>query len=143
MSAGNRAIMNALMSISPKTVLIVEDMFTMRIFIKALLRPKGFNFLEAEDGLLALKLLQTARPDLILSDLEMPHLNGLELCKRVRAIPHLSKVPFLLLTGRGRNMDRGEAEAAGISDFLSKPINAEELEATVAKFLLPAGDAKG
>jgi CheY-like chemotaxis protein len=123
-----------------KTILIVEDMYTIRVFIRALL-GKGWNFLEASDGEEALKILAANAPDLILTDVEMPKVDGIELCLKVRADPRLAAVPVILITGKPTEELRRRATEVGVNDFLTKPINADLLATTLAKYV--KGEADG
>ncbi|WP_035692135.1 PP2C family protein-serine/threonine phosphatase [Azospirillum halopraeferens] len=109
-------------------VLVVDDNRINRHLLTALLERGGVGHLEtAGDGNEALDLLDTFRPDLILLDLMMPHLDGFDMCRRLRAMPAWQDLPVLVQSSLNRAEDRARAFAAGATDYVAKPINAVEL----------------
>jgi len=120
-----------------KTILTVDDATTMRKIIVLALRGAGHDVLEAEDGLAALEVLQTRHVDLIITDVNMPRLNGIEMTRRVRLLPNFQKTPILLLTTESDPNIKNLGRAAGATGWLVKPFQREQLLAVVAK-VLPA-----
>lgn len=111
------------------TILLVEDAAVMRKMERKVLGTLGFeNIVEAENGRDAiLKLGGGQHADLIISDWNMPEMNGYDLLVWVRAQDEYKELPFLMATGRGEKKEVSQATAAGVSSFISKPFNAEEL----------------
>jgi len=115
----------------PLRALIVEDSPSVRLYLEALVRKWGFDTSSAADGAEAWELLQSRPIHLLISDWMMPRLSGLELCRRVRAaaLPHY--VYTILVTARSESADLLEGMSAGADDFLSKPVDARELQVRV------------
>jgi PAS domain S-box-containing protein len=108
-------------------VLLVEDNRDMRHYLTRLLNEEGYSVDAASDGLMALKRLESIRPDLILSDVVMPRLDGVALLRRLREDDALSSIPFILLSARADEDFRLEGLEAGADDYLIKPFHAREL----------------
>jgi two-component system chemotaxis response regulator CheY len=116
------------MDFSSCTVLVVDDFATMRRIVVGLLRQAGFRRVaEAEDGAQALRQLQQTRFDLVVSDWNMPNMNGLELLKAVRHSPELQAIPFLLVTAESHKTNIIDAAQAGADGYILKPFNANTL----------------
>lgn len=114
-----------------RRILIAEDNADMRAYLTGLLHSVGE--LEAvEDGLEALESIRRSRPDLIISDVMMPHLDGLALLARLRADPAMAGIPFMLLSARAGEESRIEGLRLGADDYLVKPFSANELVARVS-----------
>ena len=110
------------------TILIVEDSKSIRLLLCFQLKRAGYTVLEAENGVAALKLaLGDPRPELIISDVMMPEMDGLEFCRQVRSRPGLEGVPFIFLTSRQQDRQRSEGIGAGATDYVSKPFDARVL----------------
>lgn len=107
-------------------VLLVEDNEDFRFYLKDNL-TQYFQIIEAENGLAAWKLLQQTLPHLIVSDISMPEMDGLELCKKVRAQQRTAHLPIVLLTARAEEAQQLEALETGASDYITKPFNFEVL----------------
>jgi two-component system KDP operon response regulator KdpE len=105
-------------------VLVVDDEPQVRRFLRATLPLHGYRVLEAGDGAEALRLASSHGPDLILLDLGLPDLDGLEVTRRVR---EWSRVPIVVLSARGQEPDKVEALDAGADDYLTKPFGTGEL----------------
>jgi two-component system chemotaxis response regulator CheY len=118
-----------------KTIITVDDAATMRKMIAFTLKSAGYDMLEAEDGLAALNLLKTRSVDLVITDVNMPNMNGIELTRQVRTVPHLAKVPILLLTTESDPAIKNQGRAAGASGWIVKPFKQEQLLAVVGKVL--------
>jgi two-component system, OmpR family, alkaline phosphatase synthesis response regulator PhoP len=95
----------------------------------------------ASDGLEALELAQTERPDLLITDYHMPQLSGLELCQRLKQDPVTAKIPTIMLTARGYQLDLQDTEQNGILRMLSKPFSPRHLLSTVNEVLAAASTA--
>ena len=121
----------------PKTILTVDDATTMRKMVSFTLRGVGHEVLEAQDGAIALSVLQSRAVDLVITDVHMPNMNGIELTRQLRALPSFSKTPILLLTTESDPGKKAEGRAAGATGWIVKPFSQEQLLAIVAK-LFPA-----
>lgn len=115
----------------PGRVLIVDDIASNRIALRAQLRAAYFEVVEADTGLAALALAAAEQPDLILLDVMMPGLDGLETCRRLKRDPATTHIPVVMLTALGRQSDRIDGLEAGADDFLSKPHSHQALFARV------------
>jgi putative two-component system response regulator len=111
----------------PGKILIVDDESAARIVLATLLRKEGFEVDEVRDGTTALVHCASFRPDLVLLDVLMPDVSGLEVCRRIKATPETRLTPVVLITGLSDTEDRIEGINAGADDFLSKPIDFNEL----------------
>lgn len=107
-------------------VLLVEDNEDFRFYLKDNL-SQYFQIIEAENGLAAWKLLQHTLPQLMVSDISMPEMDGLALCKKVRSQPRTAHLPIVLLTARAEEAQQLEALETGASDYITKPFNFEVL----------------
>ena len=116
------------------TILVVDDFSTMRKIIKNNLKQLGFsNIIEAEDGQLALEELKKNKVDLIISDWNMPNINGLELLKAVRGDEGLKQIPFVMVTAEGQKDNVMEAAKAGVSNYIVKPFTPDTFEEKLKK----------
>lgn len=104
-------------------VLVVDDDLTARILATHSLEQEGFEVLLADNGVIALQTFQEAQPDIVLMDVEMPGLNGFDVCRQLRSMPCGKLVPILMATGQDDIDSVREAYAAGATDFVSKPFN--------------------
>ena len=95
----------------------------------------GYSAYAARDGLEAIKVLEEHHIDVVLADLEMPRLNGLELTQYMRADETLRQVPVIMITSRGMGKHRRRAEAAGVNAYLNKPVANDELVALIDKLV--------
>jgi sigma-B regulation protein RsbU (phosphoserine phosphatase) len=114
-----------------RRVLVVDDSRMQRRILVASLKRWGFEVWEAEDGHQALEICAADPPELILSDWMMPGMSGLELCKAFRALPHDGYGYFILLTSKSESAEVTRGLDAGADDFLTKPVNADELRARI------------
>jgi two-component system chemotaxis response regulator CheY len=122
-----------------KSVLIVEDSATTRAMIKAVIEDMGEDFttLEADTGFEALKLLPQEPLDLIITDINMPDVNGLELISFVKGNPNYSHIPVIIVTTERSTGDKERGLALGASAYVTKPFQAGELQEAIAKTLNP------
>ena len=117
-------------------ILIVDDFATMRKVIRNLLKQGGFeNIVEAEDGVAALKVLQSQKVDFVISDWNMPNMSGLELLKAVRGADDLKELPFLMVTAEALKDNVVAAVKAGVSNYIVKPFTAEVLNEKIEKIV--------
>src|SRR5258708_16410806 len=110
-----------------KRVLYIEDNFQNKRLIKKVLQAKGYEVLEAEDGLQGIALAARERPDLILMDINMPGMDGMEATSRLKSSPDLSHIPIIALTANAMRGDRERIMAAGCDDYLQKPVDNTKL----------------
>lgn len=106
-------------------VLIVDDSATMRLITSDALIKTGFKVIQAENGDSALSILQTTKPDAILLDVEMPGLNGFEVCSKIRQLPGYEYIPIMMVTGLEDYESISQAFTVGATDFITKPLNAD------------------
>jgi two-component system, OmpR family, alkaline phosphatase synthesis response regulator PhoP len=118
-----------------KKILVVEDEPDIRKLVHYNLAQEHFQTLEAEDGERALRLLERERPHLIILDLMLPGLSGLELCKQLRDRPETRRLPILMLTAKASEADRVVGLEMGADDYLTKPFSPRELVARVKALL--------
>jgi two-component system chemotaxis response regulator CheY len=118
------------------TALVVEDSPTMRqLIVFALSRIRGLAVVEADDGVDALKKLAGSRFDIILTDINMPIMDGLKLVKRVRGDEQLKAIPIVIITTEGAEEDRQRALALGANAYITKPIQAPQVISKVKALL--------
>jgi DNA-binding response OmpR family regulator len=116
---------------TPATILVVDDQPEILENLALVLESEGYRALVAGDGVEALELLQSEAVDLIVADIAMPRLNGYQLYERVRGNPAWVSVPFLFLTARAMDSDIRYGKELGVDDYLTKPIQPEDLLAAV------------
>jgi len=115
-----------------KTVLVVDDDIKTVELVKLYLERDGYQVLTAYDGIEALRLARESRPDLIVLDLMLPDIDGLEVCRTLR---HESDVPIIMLTARTTDQDKLTGLDLGADDYLTKPFSPKELAARVRAVL--------
>ncbi len=119
----------------PRKILVVDDRWENRSVIVNLLEPLGFQLLEAHDGQDGLTKAQSFLPDLIITDLLMPNLDGYGLLKQIRGLPEFKSVPVIASSAHVSGLDRQESIEAGFNSFLPKPVHAQELTEQLQKGL--------
>jgi len=120
--------------------LIVDDFSTMRRIIRNILKEIGYvNADEAEDGQVALSKLKGGSFDFVVSDINMPNMNGFQLLQSIRADESLKGIPVLMVTAEARKEDIVTAAQSGASGYIVKPFTKATLEEKVQKILLKAG----
>lgn len=113
------------MDLTTLSVLVVDDFSTMRRIVIGLLRERGIKkTFEADNGIHALQMLANNHVDMVISDWNMPEMNGLELLKAVRASPEHAHLPFLMITAEARKDNIVEAAHAGADGYIVKPFSA-------------------
>jgi two-component system cell cycle response regulator DivK len=116
-------------------ILIVEDNDKNMKLARDVLQVKGYRTIEADSAEAGLPLASARKPDLVLMDIQLPGMNGIDALKKLRASPDTSHIPVLAFTASVMPQDRREIMSAGFDGFVSKPINLKEFIASVAKAL--------
>lgn len=120
-----------------KTILIVDDSATMVMSVKSTLEMNGFKVESAGDGVIALNKIKAGlKPDLIITDINMPNMGGLDLIKNVKALPAFRFTPILTLTTESQSSKRDEGKKLGATGWLVKPVAGPDL-VKVIKQVLP------
>ena len=122
-------------------VLVVDDSITVRRVTQRLLQREGYRVSLAADGLQALERLQTERPAVVLSDIEMPRMDGFDLVRNIRNDPRLSGLPVIMITSRIAEKHREHARELGVDHYLGKPYSEDELLALIASYTQAAANA--
>ncbi len=115
---------------SKRTIMIVEDNNDFRFYLKDSFKDK-YNILEAENGKQALSLVEKNNVNLIVSDVMMPEMDGLELCNRIKTDPNYSHIPIILLTAKSTQQDKLDGLKQGADEYISKPFSFEILESRI------------
>jgi len=119
----------------PKKILIAEDNpQNMRVVLMTL-RPHGYTLLQATDGEEALEMAMREKPDLILMDVQLPKMSGLEITRKLREMPAFTHTPIIAVTAYAMKGDKEKAIEAGCDAHLPKPINTRELPGLIAEML--------
>ena len=118
-----------------KRILVVEDNETNLYLIRFMLEKSGYEVIEAREGAVGADLAVKEKPDVVLMDLQLPDIDGLEATKRIRASEAGGKIPIITLTSYAMVGDREKAITAGCTGYIEKPINPETVIAEIEKFL--------
>ncbi|MCS6318885.1 MAG: response regulator [Nitrospira sp.] len=119
-----------------KTVLVVDDSPTMRQMVAFTLTSAGYQVVEAGNGKEAVgKVNGGAKPDLVVTDLNMPEMDGITLIKEIRKMPALKFTPILMLTTEASDDQKKAGQAAGATGWIVKPFNPEQMMAVIKKVL--------
>jgi len=122
---------------SAKNILIVEDSATTRALIRAVIEDMGdFNIVEACSGFEALKLLPTQEFNLVMTDVNMPDINGLELIHFIKSNPRYSHIPLIIVSTERSEEDKKRGIALGAMSYITKPFKAQELQEAVKQSIL-------
>ena len=122
-------------------ILIVDDNATNLKLVAYLMKSKGYEVATAVDAETALEAVRTAKPRLILMDLQLPGVDGLELTKQLKSDPATREIIVIAVTAYAMKGDQDRAIAAGCDDYVTKPIDTRQLPETIARHLAgPAGD---
>lgn len=116
-------------------IIVVDDSSTIRSIVKDAFEKSGFNVTTAENGKDALKKIKANPPDLILSDIDMPEMNGIDLCNNVRMDSELKAIPFVIMSANDNRATMRQLLDRGVSAYLVKPFNMEQMVITVEKLL--------
>ena len=117
------------------TILLVEDFDDTRLIMKLWLMKQGYHVVEAENGEDAVTLAEQLHPDLIIMDMMMPGLNGLDATRRIREYQSLRKTPIVAVSAYGANECRARAIAAGCDEYVSTPFEPDALGALIQRLL--------
>jgi CheY-like chemotaxis protein len=120
---------------SQKTILLVDDSKTLLLMEQMILKQGPYRLVTASDGVEAIEKARQEQPQLILLDLMMPELDGLETCKRLKSDDSTRQIPVIVVTTRGESGKKEQAFASGCDDFLTKPIGAHTLLEKVRQYL--------
>ena len=121
----------------PKTIMIVDDSASLRQVVAIALRGAGYDAIEARDGQDALNKLTGQKVHLIVSDVNMPNMDGISFVKAVKALPAYRFTPIVMLTTESQAEKKAQAQAAGAKAWVLKPFNPPQLLAVVQKLVLP------
>lgn len=116
-------------------ILLVEDIDEIRENTRELLEINGFDVIEGNNGYSALKLLETHSVDLILSDIVMPHMDGLQLLDYLKNVPRFQNIPFICMSASVQETEKALAFSKGIQDFITKPFTEDTLLSVIRKAL--------
>ncbi len=116
-------------------ILAVDDSASMRQMVSFTLKGAGHDVIEASDGVEALKLAQGQSVDLVLSDVNMPNMDGITLCKNLRQLGTYKFTPILMLTTESAGDKKMEGKSAGATGWIVKPFNPDQLLTTIKKVL--------
>jgi len=119
----------------PHSVLIVDDEPNILLSLQFLMKKSGYEVRTAKDGEEALAEISRAAPDLVLLDVMMPKIDGFSMCERIRANPEWRDMRIIMLTARGRDVEREKGLALGADDYITKPFSVRELLARVRAVL--------
>jgi len=114
-----------------KTIFLVDDSVTMLMSLEGVLKRHNFKIVTATSGAEALQKIPTTNPDLVITDLNMPGMDGITLIKEIKKISSMRFKPMLMLTTESQGTKRNEAKAAGATGWLVKPVSPQELIAVV------------
>ncbi len=126
-----------------KRILVVDDEPNIRLSLEFLMRKAGYEVTGVDDGEAALEAVKAAAPDLMLLDVTLPKLSGYEVCEAVRANPEWKGVRILMLTARGREIEREKGLALGADDYVTKPLATKDVVQRVQALLSTEKDAEG
>ena len=121
---------------SGKKILVTDDNPVNRLILKELLEAKGYNIIESDSGEDCIRKAKCDAPDLILLDIMMPEISGIEVCKILRQNPETKKIPVIFVTANTQNSTLNDAFEAGGTDYVRKPVNRIELQARIKSALL-------
>jgi chemosensory pili system protein ChpA (sensor histidine kinase/response regulator) len=121
--------------------LVVDDALTVRRVIQRLLVREGYRVLLANDGLHALQVLEQQRPFMVLSDIEMPRMDGFELARSIRSHPQYADLPIVMITSRIAQKHREHAMSLGVNHYLGKPYSESELLGLIRDHVQAIGNA--
>jgi DNA-binding response OmpR family regulator len=124
----------------PQTVLVVDDEPNIVLALQFLMKKAGYDVRVARDGEEALAEIQKSRPDLVLLDVMMPKRDGFNVCETIRANPAWQGTRVLMLTAKGRDIEREKGLALGADGYITKPFSTREVLERVSEILGPARD---
>lgn len=117
-----------------KTILYIEDNYHNRRIVRKILQSRGYTMIEAEDGISGLAMVRELKPPLVLLDIGLPGIDGLEVIAQIRKDQQVRQTPVIALTASAMRGDRERFISAGCDDYLSKPVEALKLIDKVAEY---------
>ncbi|MEG6586189.1 response regulator transcription factor [Dendrosporobacter sp. 1207_IL3150] len=117
------------------TILIVDDEVSIRELIKFNLQKEGYNVLEADDGIKGLAIAKSEKPNLVVLDLMLPGIDGLEVCRSLKSQQNTAAIPIIMLTAKNEEIDKIIGLELGADDYLTKPFSPRELAARIKAVL--------
>ena len=118
-----------------KVILYIEDNAQNMRLVRKMLKIGGYEMIEAMDGMTGLQLVASKKPDLILLDINLPDIDGLEITQRLKSNPELDKIPIVALTANAMFGDRERIIEAGCDDYIAKPVSKKELLTMVKLYI--------
>ena len=123
------------------TILYIEDNPDNRLLVKRILMAEDYALLEAKDARDALQVLETATPDLILMDINMPDMDGYTLTAKIKSLPGFGRVPILALTANVMRGDKEKTLEAGCDGYIQKPLDIDQLTREIERFITRRSNA--
>ncbi|MBX7155823.1 MAG: response regulator [Candidatus Kapaibacterium sp.] len=118
-----------------KTILIADDSASIRKFVSLSLKMQGYNVISAVDGMDALEKLPASPIDMVITDLNMPNMDGYKLIRNIRSYPEFKELPIIILSSLSNDDDIKEGMTSGANSYLVKPFNAKRVQYEVSKYL--------
>lgn len=128
---------------APKTILVADDIEGQRLVLDMLLSSDGHDVVTVEDGREALAYLKDHTPDLVILDVAMPFISGIDVCHRIKRVPRLKDVPVIILTVLTDERTRDMAFFAKADAVVTKPLEGKDFRATVRELLFPSSPTTG
>ncbi len=119
----------------PKQILYIEDNFHNRVLVKRVLEAENYQVIEAEGGVSGIAKAEDMQPDLILIDINLPDIDGYEVTRQLRQMPHIAKIPILAMTANVMKGDREKSLEAGCDGYIRKPIDIDLLPQQIAEHI--------
>lgn len=119
-----------------KTILVAEDSNSIRKFVVFALKIAGYNVIAASDGMEALEKLPAQKIDMLITDLNMPNIDGYKLIETIRQDPEYIDLPVIILSSLSKDHDIKQGMASGANSYLIKPFNQKRIQYEVAKYLI-------
>ncbi len=116
-------------------ILVVDDDKTTRKMISLILKSKGYDVVTAENGMEGLQKLGLEQINLILTDMNMPYMDGIEFTKQVKSLPDFANIPIVMITTEADEEEKKRAFAAGVDDYLVKPTSADQIIDSMKKIM--------
>jgi len=135
MEADSKRITENMGGIMPQSILIVDDAPNIVLSLEFLMKQEGYEVYAVDNGEEALDFLSRNKPDLILLDVMMPRKDGYEVCQAIRANDAMQDVRIIMLTAKGRDVEREKGLALGADDYITKPFSTREVVEKVKKNL--------
>ncbi|GAI80757.1 unnamed protein product, partial [marine sediment metagenome] len=118
-----------------KTILLIEDERTIQELIKTILEKEGYKIIPAYSGKEGIEIAEKEKPNLILLDIFLPDINGIEVCSAIKSNSKTSAIPIIMCTAVQRIGDMDKAIEKGAADYIMKPLNIEKLKTKVSQFI--------